>query len=196
MIQLLEFYSLHLILYPKIVSITSSIIIIIIIIIIILFGDRDGTVVKVLCYKSEGRLFDPSWCQWIFHWNKILPIALWPWGGLILQQKWVPGAFPGGKGGRCVRLTTLPQSCAFVTKSGNLNFLEPSGPLQACNGTALLLPFITITISLHISGVKIGLIWFCHYFPSSVHPSFWLSSWKNKDSHWRFCRDFLYWKLY
>ena len=23
-------------------------------------------------------------------------------------------------------------------KSGNLNFLEPSGPLQACNGTALI----------------------------------------------------------
>jgi hypothetical protein len=28
-------------------------------------------------------------------------------------------------------------------KSGNLNFLEPSGPLQACNGTAL--PYIYIT---------------------------------------------------
>ena len=28
-------------------------------------------------------------------------------------------------------------SCAVVMKSGNLNFLEPSGPLQACNGTAL-----------------------------------------------------------
>jgi hypothetical protein len=26
-------------------------------------------------------------------------------------------------------------------KSGNLNFLEPSGPLQACNGTDLPLPF-------------------------------------------------------
>jgi hypothetical protein len=25
-------------------------------------------------------------------------------------------------------------------KSGNLNFLEPSGPLQACNGTALPIP--------------------------------------------------------
>jgi len=25
-------------------------------------------------------------------------------------------------------------------KSGNLNFLEPSGPLQACNGTVLPLP--------------------------------------------------------
>jgi len=42
-----------------------------------------------------------------------------------------------GKGGRCVRLTNLPPSCAVVMKSGNLNFLEPSGPLQACNGSAL-----------------------------------------------------------
>jgi len=25
-------------------------------------------------------------------------------------------------------------------KFGNLNYLEPSGPLQACNGTALPLP--------------------------------------------------------
>jgi hypothetical protein len=40
--------------------------------------------------------------------------------------------------GRYVRLTTLPPSCAVVMKSGNLNVLEPYGPLQACNGTALL----------------------------------------------------------
>ena len=93
--------------------------------------------VKVLCYKSEGRWFDPRWCQWIFHWHKILPIALCPWGRLSLWQKWVPGAFPGGKGGRCVRLTTLPLFCAVVIKPGNLNFLEPSEPLQACKGTAL-----------------------------------------------------------
>ena len=33
--------------------------------------------------------------------------------------------------------TTLPPSCAVVMKSGNPNFLEPSGPLLACNGTAL-----------------------------------------------------------
>jgi len=37
-------------------------------------------------------------------------------------------------------LTTLPPSCAVVMKSGNLDFVEPSGPLQACNGTALPLP--------------------------------------------------------
>jgi len=36
-----------------------------------------------------------------------------------------------------VRLSTLPPSCAVVMKSGNLNFLESSGPLQACNGTVL-----------------------------------------------------------
>jgi len=34
-------------------------------------------------------------------------------------------------------MTTLPPSCAVVMKSGNLNFLEPAGPLQACYGTAL-----------------------------------------------------------
>jgi len=37
---------------------------------IILPGDRGSTVVKVLCYKSEGRWSDPRWCQWIFHWHK------------------------------------------------------------------------------------------------------------------------------
>jgi len=77
--------------------------------------DRGSTVVKVLCYKSEGRWFDPRF-----------------------RSHYGPGAFPGSKGGRCVRLTTLPPSCAVFMKSGNLNFLEPSGPLQNCNGTVLL----------------------------------------------------------
>ena len=45
--------------------------------------------------------------------------------------------FPGGKCGRCVRLTNVPPPCAVVMKSGNLNFLEPSGPLRPHNGTAV-----------------------------------------------------------
>jgi len=29
-------------------------------------GDRGSTVIKVLCYKSEGRWFDSIWCHWNF----------------------------------------------------------------------------------------------------------------------------------
>ena len=58
--------------------------------------------------------------------------------------------FLGSKGGRCVRLTPLPPSWAVVVKSGNLNFLEPSGPLLACNGTDLPLPLPLITKELFI----------------------------------------------
>ena len=95
-------------------------------------------VVKVLCYKSEGCWFDPSWCQWNFfidiksfrsHYGLGIDSAS--------NRNEHQEHFLGGKGSRCVRLTTLPPSCAVVMKSGNLNFLEPSGPVQACNGTAL-----------------------------------------------------------
>jgi hypothetical protein len=34
----------------------------------------------------------------------------------------------------------LPPSCVDVKKSGGLNLLEPCGPVQPCNGTALPLP--------------------------------------------------------
>jgi len=74
--------------------------------------------------------------------------------------------FLGGKGGRCIRLTTLPPSCAIVMKSGNLNFLEPSGPLKACNGTALLF-FNTQKIQLHKY-----LNWNWMLFPSCMKPPF------------------------
>jgi len=50
--------------------------------------------------------------------------------------------FLGVKAAACLRLTTLPPSCAVFTKSGNLNFLETSGSVQACNGTALLFGYL------------------------------------------------------
>ena len=103
-------------------------------------GDHGSTVVKVLCYKTEGRWFDPSWCQWIFIDIKSFPSHYGPGVDSGSNRNEYQQYFLGGKGGRCVRLTTLPTSCAVVTKSGNLNFLEPSGPVQACNGTDL--PFV------------------------------------------------------
>jgi len=55
----------------------------------------------------------------------------------------------GGKGGRCVRLTTLPLSCATVLKSGNHDFLEPSGHGGPLNGFFLFhipdrIPFLCL----------------------------------------------------
>ena len=98
--------------------------------------------VKVLCYKSEGRWFDPSWCHWNF---SLIILPTQPLTEMSTRSiSW-------GKGGQCVRLTTLPPSCAVIRKSGNLNFLEPSGPLQACKGTALplLVEVSTRKYSLH-----------------------------------------------
>jgi len=62
----------------------------------------------------------------------------------------------------------LPPSCAVITKSGNLNFLEPSGPVQACNGTALPLPLLFVLLFLSffwfLLCVVIGRIFFVPVF--------------------------------
>jgi hypothetical protein len=62
-------------------------------------------------------------------------------------KRTLPGVSPGGKGGMCVRLTTLPPSCAVFMKYGNLSVLETSGPLQASNGTALIFASVTNEMS-------------------------------------------------
>ena len=53
-----------------------------------------------------------------------------------------------GKACRCVGLTTLPLYVLTVLKSGSLNLLEPCGPVQACNGSALSLPLPLLTVNL------------------------------------------------
>jgi len=94
-------------------------------------------VVKVLCYKSEGRWFDSRWCHGICHLHNPSDrnMAL---GSTQPLTEMITRRISWGKSGRCVRLTTLPPSCALVMKSGNLKFLEPSEPLQVCKGTDLL----------------------------------------------------------
>ena len=61
--------------------------------------------------------------------------------------------FPGGKKRPVRKADNLPLSCAVVTKSGNLNFLELSGPLQTCNGTDFILYYnIMLWDRRHICG--------------------------------------------
>ena len=43
---------------------------------------------------------------------------------------------PGGKGGQCVRVTTLPPSCAECLLIWSLNRPEPSGPHRPVIGVA------------------------------------------------------------
>jgi len=45
--------------------------------------------------------------------------------------------FLGGKGGQAWGRQTYHLNVPIVLKSGSLNLLEPSGPVQACNGIAL-----------------------------------------------------------
>ena len=59
---------------------------------------------------------------------------------------------------RADNLTTF--LCAVVMKSGNLNFLEPSGPLQACNGTDL--PFTFTGKMWHLDYADGGYEQYCH----------------------------------
>jgi hypothetical protein len=43
-----------------------------------------------------------------------------------------------------------------VLKSGSLDLLQPSGPVQACNGVALPLPFIALPLPLPFIASKMS----------------------------------------
>ena len=63
----------------------------------------------------------------------ILLAALWPLGvDSASNRNEYQEYFLGVKSGRCVGLHV-----PIVLKSGSLNLLEHSGPVQACNGIAL-----------------------------------------------------------
>jgi hypothetical protein len=74
----------------------------------------------------------------------ILLVAPWPWANSASNSNEYQEYFLAGKGGRCVRLTTLPHSRADCLEIGNLNLLEPPGPAQACNGiTSYIYIYVT-----------------------------------------------------
>jgi hypothetical protein len=55
--------------------------------------------------------------------------------GLILKQKFVTGMSPGSKGGRYLRLTTLPPSCANCIETlGSSNYYDHKGLIRPVYG--------------------------------------------------------------
>jgi len=60
---------------------------------------------ETLRYRPEVWGFYSRRCHYNFSINMIL-------SALTQTLTWVPGIFPGGKGGRCLGLSTLPLSCA------------------------------------------------------------------------------------
>ena len=111
---------------------------------IIIKGHTVAQLVQAVRYKPEGRGFVSLLCFGIFHWHNPSGRNMALGSTQPLSEMNIRHISLGGKGGRCVRLTTLPPSCV-VMKSGNLKFLEPSGPLQACNRTSL--PFYLTSTS-------------------------------------------------
>jgi hypothetical protein len=87
--------------------------------------------VEALRYKPEGRGFDSKWGLWD-------SAALWPTQPLTeMSTRW----YLGGKGGRCVRLTTLPPSCA--------DCLEILGASTSWNRKDLSRPVIALTFTFY-----------------------------------------------
>ena len=80
----------------------------------------------------------------------ILPPALWPWGLFSLQEIWVPGIFPGSKGGLCLDLTALSPSRLEIWET------KFPGTLRACNISVLVLFYLSNLVMSHKYLVYVG----------------------------------------
>jgi hypothetical protein len=102
--------------------------------------------VEALRYKPEGCGFDSRWCHGNFSLTKFFRPHYGSGVDSAPNRNEYQEYFLGGKGGRCVVLTTLHIHVPIVLKSGNVNLLDPSGPVQACNGIALPLYYNVFVI--------------------------------------------------
>jgi hypothetical protein len=85
--------------------------------------------VEALRYKLEGRGFSFRWCQWNFSFTYFFRPHYGPGVDSVSNRNEYQEYFLGGKGGRCIGLTTLPSSCAEC-----LEIWEPQTPgtLRVC----------------------------------------------------------------
>jgi len=100
---------------------------------------------EALRYKPEGGGFDSRWA----HSGRTIGLGFDPASKRNRYQEY----FLGGKGGRCVRLTTLQPSCVDCLEIWEPNMLKNSGPVQACCRIALPLSVYTINCLLDVRNV-------------------------------------------
>ena len=93
-----------------------------------IWGHAVALSVEALRYKPESRGFDFRWCNWNFSLTSVRP-HFGP--GIESASKKVEYQehFLGGKGGRCLGMTTFPHSCVSC-----LEIWEPQlpGTIRAC----------------------------------------------------------------
>jgi len=87
----------------------------------------------------RGHGFDSRWCHWNFSLIQFFLLHYGPGVESASSKNEYQEYFLGGKGGRCVRLTTLPPSCADCHKIWEPQPPETLRACQACKGIALLL---------------------------------------------------------
>ena len=86
-----------------------------------------GKLNETLYYKPEGRGFDSQWCHRNFSLTYSFRPHYSPGVDSASDRNKYQKYFLGSKGGRCVRLTTLPHSCAVC-----LEIWEPQPPGTLC----------------------------------------------------------------
>ena len=110
-------------------------------------GHAVAQLVEALRYKPEGRGFDSRWCHWKFHWHnpsgRIMALgSTQPLTEMITRNiSW------GVKAAGAYGWQPYHLHVSIVLKSGSLNLLEHSGPVQASNGIAL--PLLLLIYCIH-----------------------------------------------
>ena len=87
--------------------------------------------VEALRYKAEGRGLNSRLCQWNFSLTQSYRPHYGPGVDSASNRNEYQEYFLRGKGGRYVRLTTLPPSCADCPEIWEP---QPPGTLRACPG--------------------------------------------------------------
>ena len=100
---------------------------------------------EALRYKPEGRGFDSRWCHWNFYWHNPSGRTVALGSTQPLTEMSTGNISWGVKAAGAYDWQSYHLHVLIFSKSENLNLLEPSGPVQACNGIALPLHVSVLT---------------------------------------------------